>query len=63
MLKDFVCPTCGKKLPRDIAVIIPHTDGHIIDVIKKEHPPWVEKDGICNKCYTYYKQQLHPKRK
>jgi hypothetical protein len=57
---DFICPTCGKHLPRDLKHIIPHTEEHIIDEIKKKHPDWIEKNGMCSKCYDYYKKQLHP---
>ena len=57
---DFICPTCKKAIPRDLLVIIPHTEQHIIDEIKKHHPDWSEKDGICKKCYEYYKQEMHP---
>lgn len=59
-MPDFVCPTCGKKMPRELAVIIPHTEEHIIEVIKSNHPDWAESDGLCKKCYEYYKRQLHP---
>ena len=55
---DFVCPTCKKRLPRDILVIVPHTETHIVNEIKKNHPNWVAEDGICKKCYTYYKEQM-----
>ena len=58
---DFICPTCGKNLPRELMVDISHTEQHVIDQIKKEKPGWVETDGICKKCYAYYKDQLHPK--
>jgi hypothetical protein len=57
----FVCPTCGKTMERELLVIIPHTESHIVDVIKRDHPNWVEQDGICKKCYAYYKGQLRPR--
>jgi len=57
----FVCPTCREEIPRDLLVIVPHTENHIVEVIKKQHPDWVESSGICKKCYEHYKQQLHPK--
>ena len=60
---DFICPTCNKNMPYEIKVIISHTDQHIVDVIKKKHPKWVEKDGICKKCYEYFKSQFHPEEK
>lgn len=57
---EFICPTCGKGLPRELLVIIPHTEGHIVDAIKEKHPDWIESNGICKKCYEYYKKQFHP---
>jgi hypothetical protein len=60
---NFICPTCGKTIPLDLPIIISHTEEHIIDVIKRDHPDWVEKDGICKKCYEFYKSQLHPEEK
>jgi len=58
---QFICPTCSKELPRELSVIIPHTEDHIVDEVKKKNPNWVEADGICKKCYEYYKNELHPK--
>ncbi|MDP8299801.1 MAG: hypothetical protein P9L88_07885 [Candidatus Tantalella remota] len=57
---EFVCPTCGKKMPRELLEIIPHTEEHIIEAIKKEHPRWVEEDGACGKCHAHYKDQMDP---
>jgi len=57
---DFICPTCGKRMQRDLDVIVPHTEGHVIDAIKKLHPDWAKEDGTCVKCYEYYRKQLHP---
>ena len=57
---QFICPTCGKSIPRELMCIIPHTEEHIIDEIKKKHPDWIGKDGICKRCYEYFKSQLHP---
>ncbi len=55
---DFVCPTCGKSISRDLLTVIPHTETHIVDVIKQKHPDWVEENGICKRCYEHYKAQL-----
>lgn len=56
----YVCPICNAELPRELENIIEHTDAHIVDVIKKSHPKWVEKDGTCRKCYEWYKKQMKP---
>lgn len=55
---DFVCPACGKKFPRELKMIMPHIEEHVIDEIKKAHPHWVQTQGVCKKCYEYLKKQL-----
>jgi hypothetical protein len=55
---DFICPVCHKKIPYELHAINSHTERHIVDEIKKKHPEWVEGDGMCGKCYDYYKKQL-----
>ncbi|MBN2120819.1 MAG: hypothetical protein JW734_07180 [Candidatus Omnitrophica bacterium] len=55
---DFTCPLCGKHIPKELLVIMAHTEAHIIEEIKKKHPEWAKEDALCKKCYEYYKQQL-----
>jgi hypothetical protein len=55
---NFVCPTCGKEIPRELEHIIEHTEDHIVNQIKKNHPDWQEKNGLCEKCYKFYKEQM-----
>lgn len=57
---DYVCSVCGEHLKRDIDIVKPHAEEHIVDIIKEKHPEWIEKDGVCKKCYEHYKKQLHP---
>ena len=61
MVQEFVCPTCGKRIPRDLQEIIAHTEQDIVEAIKKDHPGWAKGDGVCKKCYEYYKQQMRHK--
>ena len=58
---EYICPTCDAKMPRDIQVIISHTEEDIVQAIKSKHPDWVREGGVCKKCYDYYKQKLHPR--
>lgn len=55
---EYICEVCGKKMAGDSLVFIGHTEKHIVDIIKRKHPEWVEKDGICRKCLDYYKEEL-----
>ncbi len=57
-MNEFTCPLCGKKTPRDLAVFLEHTNQHVVDAIKKEHPEWVAPDGTCRACFQYYEQAL-----
>jgi len=36
-----------------------HTDRHIVELIKHDHPNWAETDGACQKCYDYYKAEIN----
>jgi len=58
---EYNCPICKATIPRELMVIILHTETHIVNEIKKSHPKWTEKDGVCKKCYEYYKDQMRPK--
>jgi hypothetical protein len=55
---NYRCPVCGEEVCEDIHEYMDHTERHIIDIIKKDHPEWVEKDGLCRKCREYYEKEL-----
>lgn len=57
-MADYTCPLCGRKVRRDLALFLNHTNEHVIDAIKKEHPEWVESDGTCQPCAEYYEKEL-----
>jgi hypothetical protein len=46
------------EMPRELEIIIPHTEQHIIEAIKKSHPDWIEDDGVCKRCYEFYRNQM-----
>ncbi len=54
----YQCSVCGKSVSNDLKILIQHTEEHIVDIIKKKHPEWIEKDGVCQKCVEYYRKQL-----
>ncbi len=60
---NFVCPVCGRAMPYDISSIKPHTEEHIMEVIKRDHPEWVGAQGVCPKCVEYYRARLRRKPK
>ena len=40
-------------------VYLDHTNQHVIDLIKHDHPNWAEKDGICKPCVEYYQHEIN----
>ena len=55
---EYQCSVCKETVQGDLLVYIDHTEKHIMDEIKANHPDWVEKDGVCHKCVDYYKGQM-----
>ena len=54
----YICSVCKQKIDGDVIEYKDHTDKHIVDLIKHDHPDWEEKDGLCPKCYEYYRAEI-----
>lgn len=55
---DYKCGVCGEKVEGDLISFKNHTEDHILDIMKKDHPQWVDENGVCRKCLDYYRKQL-----
>lgn len=55
---EYICGVCGERLNRDLLGFKKHTEEHIVEIVKKDNPQWVEESGICPKCLEYYQKQL-----
>ena len=51
---EYQCSACGAKVSADMLVYREHVNKHIVDLIKVDHPDWIEQGGICKKCIQYY---------
>ena len=55
-METRICPICGGK--------VMHIEKHLraekqlIEIIKTEHPEWVQEKGLCPKCLEHYRQEL-----
>lgn len=45
-------------IPGGAKSYIHHTEQHIVDVIKKDHPDWASQDGSCPRCMDFYRKQI-----
>ena len=55
---EYQCSACGTKVGADMLVYRDHINQHIVDLLKADHPNWIEKDGVCKKCLEYYESEL-----
>ena len=55
---DYVCSVCKQHVNGDMILYMDHTQKHIMDLVKHDHPDWTEKDGICQQCVKYYEDEL-----
>ena len=55
---SYKCTACGALMETDLVKFTEHTEQHIVDLVKHDHPEWVEDDGLCKKCYEYYRAEI-----
>ena len=55
---SYTCSLCKLVVQGGVVALQEHTDRHIIDLVKHDHPEWAEKDGMCRKCYDYYQAEI-----
>ena len=54
----YLCSVCNQKVNGDMMVYREHTERHVADLIKHDHPDWQEENGACSKCLEYYRAEL-----
>ena len=54
----YACDVCGQRVAGDMINYIDHTERHVIDLVKHDHPDWIESSGICKKCLEYYRDEI-----
>ena len=55
---DYICSLCKQSVSGDLMVYKLHTDNHIVDLVKDDHPEWIESNGLCRKCLEYYENEI-----
>ncbi len=54
-MKEEICPLCDKKVDKEDFIYHNEIEEVLIDLIKKNHPRWISKDGACPKCLERYR--------
>ena len=51
---QYQCPRCGRYIEESRILAHAKAEEYLIGLIKRDHPEWVEPDGTCSPCKTYY---------
>ena len=57
-MSSYTCPVCSNEFPRDLVVVLDHTNQHIFYEIEKTHPEWTDEKGVCKECAKYFQDQI-----
>ena len=49
-----VCSLCGEVIPPGTARVHHLAEAWVLEQIRREHPQWVEDDGLCPRCLEHY---------
>ena len=50
----YQCPRCGRYIEGSNVLAHAKAEEYLVGLIKRDHPEWVEPDGTCSPCKTYY---------
>ncbi len=50
----YYCPRCGRYIQGESILAHAKAEEYLIGLIQRDHPEWVEPDGTCSSCKTYY---------
>lgn len=54
----YLCAVCGESIERDLLTFLRHTEHHILEALKEQHPDWVEGTGRNSQLLDVYRAQL-----
>lgn len=54
---EYICSACRGKVG-DLVLFKEHTEQHIINLVKHDHPEWTENNGLCPRCAEYYRSEM-----
>ncbi len=52
----YCCQICGRKIDDSVALMHVKTEEYLLELIRRDHPEWKEKEGACPKCVEYYRK-------
>lgn len=59
-IKDgqYTCHICNRLVDEDHALTHIKAEEYLLDLIRKDHPQWKDKDPLCKECIEYYRKLI-----
>lgn len=54
--RKYKCQICQRLIHEDRALEHVKAEEYLMDLIKKDHPQWKDKEPTCNECVEYYRK-------
>ena len=54
----YKCQMCGRMVHKEHALGHIKAEEYLIELIKKDHPEWKDKEASCPKCISYYRELI-----
>ncbi|RJP28747.1 MAG: hypothetical protein C4533_02870 [Candidatus Omnitrophota bacterium] len=52
----YNCQICNREIDDFVSVTHIKAEEYLLELIRKDHPEWKEKDKTCHKCVEYYRR-------
>ena len=57
--KRYKCQICGKMIHEAHSLEHAKAEEYLLNLIKKDHPKWKEKNLTCPECIEYYRKLIN----
>ncbi len=57
--KKYKCQICGRMIHEAHSLEHAKAEEYLLDLIKKDHPKWSQKDLTCAGCVEYYRKLIN----
>jgi len=55
-MAKYRCQICDREIDDFASIAHIKAEEYIINLIRRDHPEWKEKDKTCHKCIEYYRK-------
>ena len=57
--KRYKCQICGRMIHEAHSLEHAKAEEYLLNLIKKDHPKWKQKDLTCSECIEYYRKLIN----